>query len=116
MTFQDKSKSRDTTPGPGMSEEIIEIKESYDRIFINDDFFKTQFNNLGQFMIVDCGSPKSLMGFKEYLRLDNEYGIEKLDAKSKKFRFGPSKIFESELKVRFPMKVGNIIIGAEFLS
>lgn len=114
VSFQERSRRRDTTPGPGMSEEVIEINESYDRIYINDNFFKTKFNNLGQFMIVDCGSPKSLVGFKEYHRLNNEYSTEKLDAKSKKFRFGPSKVYESELKIRIPMKVGNIEIGAEF--
>ena len=60
------------TPGPGMSA-VIEIKEEYERIYLNDDFFKKQFRGSGQFMIVDCGSPRSLMGDDECNRLEKKF-------------------------------------------
>ena len=36
--------------------------EKYDRIYINDDFFKNKSKVVGQFMVVDSGCPRSLLG------------------------------------------------------
>ena len=76
--------------------------------------FKHKSRHHGQFMIVDCGCPRSLMGSKEYNKMKDKYSTEKIDAKDQKFRFGPSKVFKSEFKVRFTMKVGSSNIQADF--
>ena len=37
----------------------------YDRIYETDDFFKDKSHNLGQYMVVDTGCPRALLGHKE---------------------------------------------------
>ena len=88
VSFRERSR-RDVTPGPGMSK-IVELNEAYHSIYLNDDFFKHKSRHHGQFMIVDCGCPRSLMGSKEYNKMKDKYSTEKIDAKDQKFRFGPS--------------------------
>ena len=43
--------------------EVVVFSGSYDTIYNNDDFFQNR-SQLGQFMIVDSGCPRSLMGGK----------------------------------------------------
>jgi hypothetical protein len=94
---------------------VIEIKEEYERIYLNDDFFKKQSRDLGQFMIVDCGSPRSLMGDQECNRLAKVYNIEKVNVPQQRFKFGPSRIYPSTSKVILPLKLGkDTYIKAEF--
>ena len=93
---------------------VTKVNKSYDRVYLNDDFFKSKFSHHGQFMIVDCGCPRSIMGVKEYSKLKEHYHTEKLDTKNESFRFGPSQIYKSEFKVNFPMNVGGTNIEAQF--
>ena len=69
-------------------------------------FFKHKSKHFGQFMIVDCGSPRSLMGLGEYSKLMDVYATEKVEGKDERFKFGPSRIYESEFKIKCPMNVG----------
>ena len=102
-----------TTSGPGMSE-VISFTIPYDRIFVNNEYFKTKTKQLGQFIIVDCGCPRSLMGIKELERLKRIVHIETKNVEEERFRFGPSKIYCSKLKVVFPMKLGDTTVTTEF--
>ena len=115
VSFQEKKGGRDyrrdTTPG--MSPVNI-LNETYYRIYINEEFINKS-KEFGQFMIVDCGCPRSLMGDKEYANLSKSYNTEvKSIRNNERFRFGPSKIYESEFKAKVPMKVGDFTFNAEF--
>ena len=67
VSFQERNRGerRETTPGPGTLE-TTSFSVEYDKIFNNDDI-RGKFNEFGQFMIVDSGCPRSLMGDKEYI-------------------------------------------------
>jgi hypothetical protein len=88
--------------------------EKYDRIYINDDFFKNKSKVVGQFMVVDSGCPRSLLGEYELEILRKFMEIEVIDVKEESFRFGPSKIYTSNTKIVFPIKVGDCQIDFEF--
>ena len=62
--------------------------------------------NLGQIIIVDCGCPRSLMGNEELKRLKETVEVEEITVKEEGFRFGPSRVYISKKKVRFPMRIG----------
>ena len=64
-------------------------------------------------MIVDSGCPCSLMGRNKLVKLD-WINIQLDEVKSEKFRFGPSKVFPSTTKVKFPIKRDEIILNLEF--
>jgi hypothetical protein len=73
----------------------------------NDDFFKDSKVH-GQFIIVDSGCPRALMGDQEYKVLKRKYRTEeKKLRRNERLRFGPSKVFESEFKARLFMQLGN---------
>ena len=93
--------------------ETTSFSVEYDRIFNNDDI-RGKFNEFGQFMIVDSGCPRSLMGDKEYIKLKKLFNIKKLNVKGERFKFGPSRLYQSEFKVRFPMQLGEASIEVEF--
>ena len=81
------------------------FSEHDDNIYSSEEFFRCE-SNVGQFMIVDSGCPQGLLGFEEYEKLKQEYEIEIIKLKPKeKLRFGPSKSYSSESKVRVPMKI-----------
>ena len=86
--------------------EVINVfSEHYDNIYSSEEFFRCE-SNVGQFMIVDSGCPRGLLGFEEYEKLKQEYEIEIIKLKPKeKFRFGPSKSYSSKSKARVPMKI-----------
>ena len=87
---------------------------SYDRIYKNDDFFTKQ-KVLGQFIIVDSGCPRSLMGDKEYEMLRRNFRTEEKEIKrNERFRFGPSRVYESEFKAKLPMRLGDTRLDMEF--
>ena len=96
---------------------ILSIK--YDEVYINDeDFIKNKEFGF-QFMILDIGSPRSLMGKHEYDRLRASLSGKQLKRiverpASEKFRFGPSKIYDSTVRVEIPIMIKDIEISARF--
>ena len=54
-------RKRDITPAAGMKNVIL-IEKCYDQIFSSDSFGRLQSKISGQFIIVDSGCPRSLMG------------------------------------------------------
>ena len=94
--------------------EVSVFSECYHDIYNSEEFMKSS-STIGQFMIVDCGCPRGLMGFKEYERLKEKYEYELFKLKRKEnFRFGPSKSYSSESKVRIPMMIRNSTFHIEF--
>ena len=65
-------------------------------------------------MVVDSVCPTSIMGFKEYEKLSRSYETKKSNSKGEKFKFGPSRIYDSEFKVKVPMNAGKVPIEADF--
>ena len=107
------SKGAKASSSSSMSEVVI-FSCSYDSIYRNDSFFQNE-SQFGQHMIVDSGCPRSLMGWKEFEKLKRGYETELLKIKEhEKFRFGPSKTFNSETKVRVPMRFGDTEIFIDF--
>ena len=107
------SKGAKASSSSSMSEVVI-FSCSYDSIYRNDSFFQNE-SQFGQPMIVDSGCPRSLMGWKEFEKLKRGYETELLKIKEhEKFRFGPSKTFNSESKVRVPMRIGDTEIFIDF--
>ena len=115
VSFQDRSRrerGRDSTPGES-TQTVCNIE--YDKVYLNEQFFKNQSQVLGQFMIVDSGCPRSLMGDKEYEKLRSKFKTEsmKLSA-NERFRFGPSKTYNADFKVKIPMRLGDLRLNADF--
>ena len=66
-------------------------------------------------MIVYCGCPWALMGDKEYEKLKRTFKTQKMRIRDdERFRFGPSRTYSSQLKVKIPMKLGDFSFSAEF--
>ena len=108
---------RDTTPGRrnvfiSFEEELFIIKNDYDEVFLNDKHFSDKVSKSKQLMILDIGCPKSLMGLNEYKSLkstltqDEKQLIEEFPC-NKKFKFGPSKVYEASFRVVFPLKLSD---------
>ena len=82
-----------------INDEVFFLEKEYDEVFVNDDDFVNDRKS-NQLMIVDIGCPRSLMGIKEYETLLNSLTPSEVDgikefAASEKFKFGPSKLYES---------------------
>ena len=94
--------------------EVSLFSEYFYEIYNSEEFLKSS-STIGQFMIVDCGCPRGLMGVKEYEKLKNKYEYELFKLKRKEsFRFGPSKTYSSESKVRIPMMIKNSKFHIDF--
>ena len=104
---------RDSTPGTGMAS-ITLCSHPYDRIYKTDEFFRINTTELGQFMIVDCGCPRSLMGIREYQSLKMQFETISENVVEEKFRFGPSRIFDAKTKVKLLLKLGESSMEVEF--
>ena len=108
----DFKQRRDSTPGPGRN--IFLCNTPYDKIYQTNEVFLNK-NDLGQIIIVDSGCPRSLMGKSEYNILR-----EKLKVKTEcinnleKFKFGPSKIYNSERKAHMKLNLGGAVVEVEF--
>ena len=112
VSFTERNRRRDSTPG--RAEVLSEIR--YDEIYATgQDCSKIKCNHDVQSMIVDCGCPRSLMGMNEYEKLKEKYKSEIVEIKHKgRFKFGPSKPYVSDFKVRIPMMLGEYKLDAEF--
>ena len=112
--------------------EVVNVFSEYCYDIYNSEEFFRHESVLGQFMVVDSGCPRGLMGFGEYERLKIKYETETIKLnRTEKFRFGPSKSYSAESKVRVPMKIRNseffmdfflvdakipILVGNDFLK
>ena len=70
-------------------------------------------------MIVDIGCPRSLMGRKEYEKFRDSLSSSELKSikeskASEKFRFGPSRTYDSCLRIEMPMNIKGEKIRANF--
>ena len=87
----------------------------YDEIYKSGDIFKSSKSGKGQCIIIDSGCPRSLMGMKEYEKIKKEFEISaELDVKKENFKFGPSRLYESRIKVILPVYLKNGLIEIEF--
>ena len=94
--------------------EVNVLSVSYDRVYKSDEFFKDT-KVRGQFIIVDSGCPRALMGEQEYKMLKKSYRTEEMKLRrNERFRFGPSRVYESEYKAILCIQLGNTEIKAEF--
>ena len=67
-------------------------------------------------MILDCGCPRSLMGRTEFERLKKTYRYCTLvkTHSNEHFRFGPSKIYQANVKIRLKIKIDDVDVDAWF--
>ena len=101
-----------------MDTEIYVIKY-YDEVFVNDEEFSGNKSVQNQLMIVDIGCPRSLMGNKEYKKLLSSLSSSELRnikefKANEKFRFGPSRSYNSLLKIEIPLTLDGVTIEARF--
>ena len=85
---------------------VVNLTTLEDSVFLNEEWLKNCSKNLGQIIIVDCGCPRSLMGTEEMNKLKQTVEVEEITVKEEGFRFGPSRVYISKKKVRFPMRIG----------
>ena len=114
------TRKRDSTPGISdifynFDDEFYIINQEYDNVFITANFDR----NDTQSMILDIGCPKSLMGISEYCELFDKLSVEerKLVRKYpclKKFKFGPSRVYESSYQVRIPIALSSARLMLSF--
>jgi hypothetical protein len=93
---------------------VTNLEWMEDGVFINEEWLRKCSKGLGQFIIVDCGCPRSLMGDKELVKLKELVEVQEIKVKDEGFRFGPSRIYISNKKVRFAIQVGVNSIECEF--
>ena len=98
---------------------IKHVDQKYMEIFVSDEEFSAYERKRSQLMIIDIGCPRSLMGFKEYERYKDSlssYELERIKETkvSEKFRFGPSRIYDSRFKIEMPMDIKGVKISAQF--
>ena len=99
---------RDPTPGPGRN--VFICNTPYDRIYQANKVFQAK-NNSGQIIIVDSGCPRSLMGRSEYKMLKEKFAIKEEFINSlERFKFGPSKIYNSGRKAKLKLKLGGTAV------
>ena len=97
---------------PGMSVSNLNFLDN--GVFLNEEWLRNCSQSLGQFIIVDCGCPRSLMGDQEYEKLKDLVDLKEIKVKEERFRFGPSRSYSSNMKVKFAMRVGVNEIDCEF--
>jgi hypothetical protein len=93
---------------------VTNLEWMEDGVFLNEEWLRKCSKGLGQFIIVDCGYPRSLMGDKELVKLKELVEVQEIKVKDEGFRFGPSRIYISNKKVRFAIQVGVNSIECEF--
>ena len=82
-------------------------------VFLNDGLRNCSENN-GQIIIVDSGCPRSLMGKKELAKLKETNDVTEFKVKDEGFRFGPSRVYNTDKKVKVRMQIGIHEIDWEF--
>ena len=113
------SRRRHPTPIAGIfsDKSVCNLSVKYDEVLFNDEDFSKCLDI--QYMIVDIGSPRSLMGEHEYFRLRGAISegflnrIKEYSA-NERFRFGPSKVYSAVKRVEVPIKIKDKEIFAKF--
>ena len=82
-------------------------------VFINKEH-SSNSTDLGQAVIVDSGCPRSLMGDQQLDGLKDLIDVTICNVKEEGFRFGPSKIYRSNKKAKFSMRIGINEVDCEF--
>ena len=108
---------RDPTPVSGnrnVYNDVYVLSIKYDEVFLNDeDLIKNKVYGL-QFMILDIGSPTSLMGkLSETLSELQLKRVVEMPAKEK-FKFGPSKVYDALKRGEVPLIIKDIEILVKF--
>ena len=98
---------------------VFYVDNDYTDVFVNEDEFSEEKRKKNQFMVVDIGCPRSLLGRKEYERFlkslpPSERRRIREDKASEKFRFGPSRTYESRSRIEIPMNIKGERIKAKF--
>ena len=68
MSFRDRRDQTPAVPGRPIENEVFILDAKYDDVFVNDEDFIANERKDQQFMILDIGCRRSLMGLKEYER------------------------------------------------
>lgn len=117
---------RDSTPVPGRidndsidANEVLVVVNSYDEVFINDEDFIENERKGNQLMILDIGCPRSLQGENEFRRLKdslstNELKELKVFSASERFKFGPSRLYDSEARIEVTLRLRNVKVKGNF--
>ena len=95
------------------------LDPKYDEVFVNDKDFITNERKGQQIMILDIGCPRSLMGLKQYERFKKALSESELEKVlefpcNEKFRFGPSKLYNSIIRIELPLNIEDVEFGAKF--
>ena len=128
VSFQDRK--RDPTPVPGTvdpnlhlqgsdNNEVFYLETNYDDIFVNDEDFISKDRKGTQLMIIDIGCPRSLMGSYEYEKFKSflpplELKRIKEFPASEKFKFGPSRLYNSRIRIELKMNLRDVVIKGKF--
>ena len=92
---------------------------NYENVFVNDESLTSNNRKVTQYMILDIGCPRSLMGSSEYSKylssLSEEDKEKVLEFKTnEKFKFGPSRIFTAKCRVQMPLILKNVRLLVNF--
>ena len=87
-------------------EKVIMFSKSYHKVYDVDEFFINKKLGEDQFIIVDSGCPRSLMGEQEYLKVKKRFKIISEEQIYDNFRFGPSKVYKASRKIRLLLRMG----------
>jgi hypothetical protein len=99
--------------------DVLYVDKDYTDVFLNEDQFSEQKSKENQIMVVDIGCPRSLLGRKEYERFlkslseSSRRNIREYKA-SEKFRFGPSRTYESRSRIEITMSIKGEKVKAKF--
>ena len=99
--------------------EVFYVDKEYHEVFVNDEEFSADARKKKQLMVVDIGCPRSLLGFEEYERFKDSLSscelrkVKEFEA-NEKFRFGPSRVYDSRLRIEMPLNVKGVKIAAKF--
>ena len=99
--------------------EVFHVGKEYHEVFVNEKEFSVAKRKKNQLMIVDIGCPRSLLGFEEYERLMDSLSSHELKRvkefeASEKFRFGPSRVYDSRLRIEMPLQIKGVKVAAKF--
>ena len=92
---------------------LVDLNLMENGTFLNKEL-RNCSNSMGQMIIVDSGCPQSLMGEEELKKLKDLIEVIEINVRDEGFRFGPSRIYKSNRKVIFKMKIGIHEIEAAF--
>ena len=115
VEFKDRREERrDPTPAPGRANTVlVTCNTPYDEIYETEKIFRNK-NNSGQVIIVDSGCPRSLMGKSEFKLLKRNFAFGTKDIKPERFKFGPSKIYNSVRKVQLKINLDGVMKVIDF--